>query len=193
MVGGLCEDGREPVVAVPVEEDGVDGAGVRDDLDGRVVLRLRAVALADRNLGTPGGAAILRDRERDPRSRAVHAAVPFGVARGEEVDVGGLRVGRDRGLPVVEVRAQRLRTDPAGGRSRRRSDLLAEVPVCPRLGERFEALFRDLGLFLGFGSAAATFFALDLALVRARRSRRSRRSPRARPHGFRRRNGWGGG
>src|SRR4029079_8410719 len=67
--------------------------------------------------------------------------------------------------PVVPGRAHHLRPDPAGSGARRRGDPPAEAAVGPRLGERFEARFRDLGLFLGFGSAAAALFAFDVTLA----------------------------
>ena len=161
---------------------------------------LRPVALADRHLGAPGRAAVLGDRERDPGSWAVHAAGPLGVARGEEVDVGRLRVGRDRGLPVVEVRAQRPLSRPirwqepsslrSSGRSRR-------WPVASASASRRFSVTSASSWASSApprpSSPSTPLSSRPLIPLRALRSRRLRRSPRARPLGFRRRNGWGGG
>ena len=128
------------------------------------------------------------------RARAVHAAIPRPVARREEVDVGRLRIGRDRGLPVVQGRAHHLRPDPAGRGSRSRRDLLPEVALGPRLGERLEAPLRDLGLFLRLGGTATALFDLALELSLGLGALAGcRRSPQARPLGFRRRSDSGGG
>jgi hypothetical protein len=149
VIDGFCEHGREPVVAVPVQEGGVDRAGVWHDLDGRVVLRLRAGALAERDLRAPACAAVPRDGERDERGWTLCSAIPCPVASREEIDVRRRRIGCDRGLPVVEGRAQNARSDPAGCRSGRGGDLGAEL--AGRLGrlERLEARGGHLGLFLG--------------------------------------------
>jgi hypothetical protein len=150
VVGRLGEDGREAVVAVAVQENRVDGAGVRHDLDGRVVLGLRAEAEAERHLRAERRAAVRRPRQGDERRGAVARAARrrHPVPRREEVDVGRRGIGRDRRLPVVGRGVQELGTDPTGRRSRRPRHRAAEEPACPRLGERLQACGGDLVFLL---------------------------------------------
>src|SRR5215475_12964693 len=60
VVGRLRERRREAVVAVAVQEGRVHRSGVRNDLDRRVVLRLRAEADTQRDLRSEGRPAVGR-------------------------------------------------------------------------------------------------------------------------------------
>ena len=137
-------------MAVAVEERRVDVAGVRDHLDHRVILRLHAEAEAERDLRAEARAAVGGDRQRDERRRAVGRAArrDDAIARREQVDPGRLRVGRQRGLPVVGVRAEQSRADPASGGFRRRLRRQAERATRLSLNERIDALRRELALVL---------------------------------------------
>lgn len=157
VVSGLRERGREAVVAVAVEQRRVDGAGVRDDLDHRVVLRLNAEAEAERDLRAEARAAIGGDRQRDERRGAVARAAgrDDAVARRQEVDPRRLWVSRDRWLPIVGVQAEQARADPAARRPCRLLCRSAERAARQSLDEGVHALRRQLVLVLRLERAAA--------------------------------------
>ncbi|GIU97626.1 MAG: hypothetical protein KatS3mg013_1429 [Actinomycetota bacterium] len=130
---------------VPVHVQGVDVAGRGDDLDDRVELP-RSLARTQRSHRPEGSPSVGRDREGDPGRRAVAGARLGGVAGGQEVHVGRVRVGRDRRLPVVLGEVERPRAAPARRRSPLDPSALPEATLGLGLRERLEPALRRLGL-----------------------------------------------
>ena len=149
MIGRL----GEPDVEADHEQR-VDVTGVRHDLDDRVELAL-ARAGAQRSTRTPGGAAVLADDEGDVRGGAMaRARLVRAVARREQIDVPGMRIGRDGRLPVVDHRVDRDLAHPAGrGRGRRAREVgalagLARAALAEGRLPRRDAPLDALGLFV---------------------------------------------
>ena len=161
MVGRLREHHVEAV-----HEHGVDGARVRDDLDDRVGLRTDARARADEAVRAPRDAAVARDLQHDVGKRAlVPARRRPCVAGGQQVDVRRVRVGRDRGLPVVGRRRHDLLAGPSrrrGGRGLHLRLVHAQRAGCLGLLPGLESLGRLVRLLLGLGLAAALVTGLEL-------------------------------
>ena len=101
-----------------VEVGGVDGAGVRNDLDDGVVLP-RSLARAKRSLRRPRLPTVRGDVERDVRHRAVARTRLVGEVGRHQVHERGGGIRRDRGLPIVRDGVGDAFPGPAGRRCRR--------------------------------------------------------------------------
>ena len=128
-------------MAVGVQEERVHDPGVGNDRDRRIVLRLASLDAPDRNLVAPARAVVRRDRQRDVGRGAVRLAWSrLPIAGGEDIDVGIVRIGRHRRLPVVDVGVHDLLSCPTRGRVVRGGlPPMSEGAGRPGLGERVQA------------------------------------------------------
>lgn len=169
VVGRLREHGRESLVPVAQEERRVDGPCVRDDLDRRVVLRLRPQTEANGLLRAPRGPVVRRDRHRYERRRAMLVAAGRidAIPRRQQVCVWRGGIGGHGRLPVVGRGVHDPRAHPPRRGARSRDGLATELAGSLRLLERLDALGGLLRLLLELLRALgprALAFALGLRL-----------------------------
>ena len=162
-----------------IEVGGINGAGVRDDLDDRIELP-GSLARAKRPLRPPCLPAIRRDVERDVRHRTVAGTGLVHEVGRHQIHERCAGIRRDRRLPVIGHWVDGLLADPA--RRRRSCGGPLDLPqdaAGVRLRERLEPgvrLLRQLLLDLRTGARW-----LELIVGPGRPCARTGATPRTRP------------